>query len=132
MFCRRWLLMAISVPLLWMPVGAQDKTVAEAVRMELGDSLSLQTTLGSVRLTAWGRPLVEIHAQIEQPKGMDADVARFLVDATTIDIDGDDSRAIRIKTNHEGLPRRHSFRTALSAVQYEILAPSGRESTSSG
>ena len=117
-------------------LSAQERTFEETVPFEAGGSLSLDTTSGSVRLTSWDRPTVEIQARIEpSPRntwvGVDADDARRAVNATTIEVERRD-RSVRIRTDFPGGPlqrlfdgwRRRVFKLRIyPRVHYEIRAP---------
>ena len=87
-------------------------------------SLSLETTRGSVRLTSWDRPTVEIRAWIESPRFVGGDYARRAVEGTTIDVTGD-GHAVSIRSDYSGVPRRGLFFWGRSVpqVHYEIRAP---------
>ena len=107
-------------------LGAQERTFEETVMLEPGGRLSLDTTTGSVRLTSWDRPMVEIRARIEPPRGrrVDADYARRAVEGTTIEVEGD-GRSVRIRTDYDGVPRQGVFGgwRNVPRVYYEIRAP---------
>ena len=96
--------------------SAQEQTFDETVNLEPGGMLSLESTRGTVRLTAWDRQLVEIHARIEPPAEFDDDHSRRAVEETTIDVEGNDqSVRIRSKYGDVGL--------GVPAVHFEIRAP---------
>jgi hypothetical protein len=105
-------------------LSAQDTTFEETVTLEPGGRLSLDTTRGSVRLTSWDQPTVEIRARIEPPSGVDDDYARAAVEGTTIEVEAS-GRAVRIRSNFDDVPRRGLFRgmRSLPRVHYEIRAP---------
>ena len=105
---------------------AQETTFEDTVTLEPGGRLSLDTTRGSVRLTSWDRPMVEIRARIEPPRGrgVDADYARRAVDGTTIEVEGC-GRSVRIRTDYDGVLRQGVFGgwRNVPRVHYEIRAP---------
>lgn len=105
----------------WVGVGAQDKTFEDSVELQPGSRLALEADRGSVRLTSWDQPRVDIRARIEPPRGVDSDYARSAVEGTTIEVRGS-RRSVRIRTNYRGVPRRvGGFR--MPRVHYEIRAP---------
>ena len=85
---RRMQPMAVLVLGLSMSVvaSAQERTIERTVALEPGGGLSLDTSRGSVRLTTWHEPGVEIRARIEAPRDIDTDHAREIVDATHIEV----------------------------------------------
>ena len=107
-------------------LSAQDRTFEDTVTVEPGGSLSLETKRGSVRLTSWDRPLVEIRARIEPRRGLgvDADYARRAVEGTTIEVEAG-GRSVRIRSNYDGVPRHRLFGGSrdVPRVHYEIRAP---------
>ncbi len=108
-------------------ISAQEKTFEDTVTLEPGGSLSLEATRGSVRLTSWDRPTVEIRTRIEPPPPstwVDADAARRAVDGTTIEVESR-GRSVRIRANYDGVPRRGPGRwwRIIPRVHYEIRAP---------
>jgi hypothetical protein len=104
--------------------GAQERTFEETVALESGGSLSLETSRGSVRVTSWDRPNVEIRARIEAPSEVDGDYALEIVEATRIDVHGG-GRAVDIRTDFSDVPRRGLVdrRRTLPRVHYDIRAP---------
>ena len=104
--------------------AAQDKTFEEVVPLEPGSLLTLETGRGTVRLTSWDEPTVDIHARIEPPPSADADDARRAVDATTVEVRGS-RRSMRIRSNYRRVSSPgssdESWRRPL--VHYEIRAP---------
>ena len=105
-------------------LGAQDRTFEDTLTLEPGGSLSLDTTRGSVRLTSWDRPTVEIRARIERPPRVDDAYARRAVEGPTIEVEGG-GRSVRIRSDYSGVPRRGLFggSRSLPRVHYEIRAP---------
>ncbi len=106
-------------------LSAQDRTFEDTVTLEPGGSLSLDTTRGSVQLTSWDRPTVEIRARIERPPRVDDDYARRAVAGTTIEVTGG-GRSVRIRSDYSGVPRRGGLfwrARSVPRVHYEIRAP---------
>lgn len=111
-----------------LPAAAQSRTFDQTVKLRPGGTLRLTATLGSVRLTAWDRDEVRIHARIEASERllMDADYAERAVDATKVDVSGEGDY-VRIRSNYDAVPSRQSSfwgrgRT-LPEIHYEISAP---------
>ena len=103
-------------------IEAQVKIVEETATLEHGGRLTLEVSRGSVQLTSWEQPRVEIRARIEPPRGVDASYAQRAVDGTTINVTGTD-RSVRIKADYRGVPRRWWFDRRRPQVHYEIRAP---------
>ena len=125
MLCRWPILAPVLVLSSAVALSAQDKTFEDTVMLEPGGSLSLDATRGSVRLTSWDRPTVEIRARIERPRRVDDDYARRAVAGTTIDVEGG-GRSVRIRTDYSGVPRRGGLfwgARSVPRVHYEIRAP---------
>ena len=106
------------------PAFAQSRTFDQTLKLSPGGSLSLTATKGSVRLTAWDRDEVQIHARIEA--GSDDEYGKEAVDATQVDVSGD-GRSVRIRSNYDTVPRHwtvwgNDSRTTPD-IHYEIRAP---------
>ena len=54
-------------------VSAQDKVFEAVASLEPLGRLALETGQGTVRLSSWDQPAVDIRARIEPPVGADAD-----------------------------------------------------------
>lgn len=103
--------------------GAQERTFERTLALEPGGTLALDTTRGSVHLTSWNEPQVEIRARIEPPGGITTtDYARRAVDAVEIDVTGGGD-AVRIRSNYDKVPSQVFFGRSLPRVHYEIKAP---------
>ena len=50
------------------PVAAQDRQFAETVDLAPGGTLRVDGNKGSMQITSWDRPQVEIRARIELPR----------------------------------------------------------------
>ena len=110
--------------------AAQDREFSRTVPLEPGGSLRVDGSKGSIRITGWDRPEVEIRARIEMPRREDADYARRVVDATRIDVSGQGG-SVTVATNYDDVPSKDG-RTGrdsgwgdrtVPAVHYEIRAP---------
>ena len=106
--------------------GAQVREFSRTMDLAAGGTLRVEGTKGSIRLTSWTEPRVEIRARIDRPKDVDEDYGRRAVDATRIDVTGD-SRSVSVASNYDDVPTRDgrdgwSNRT-VPAVHFEIRAP---------
>ena len=123
---RRMQPIAVLVLCLSMSVlaNAQERTIERTVALEPGGSLSLDTSRGSVRLTTWHEPSVEIRARIEAPRDTDVDHAREIVDATRIDVQAAPAR-VQVRTDLSNVRQRwnRGRRRTMPRVHYEIRLP---------
>lgn len=107
---------------------AQDREFSRTVALDAGGSLRVDGSKGSMRITGWDRPEVEIRARIEAPRGEDAEYARRVVEATRIDVTGQGASVV-VATSYEDVPakeggwRRGRGDRTVPAVHYEIHAP---------
>lgn len=123
---RRMQPIAVLVLGLSMPgfASAQERTIERTVALEPGGSLSLDTSRGSVRLTTWHEPGVEIRARIEAPRDLDIDHAREIVDATHIEVQVAPAQ-VQVRTDLSAVRQwwKHERRRAMPRVHYEIRLP---------
>ena len=123
---RRMQPMAVLVLGLSMSVvaSAQERTIERTVALEPGGSLSLDTSRGSVRLTTWHEPGVEVRARIEAPRDIDTDHAREIVDATHIEVQVAPAR-VQVRTDLSDVRQwwNRGRRRAMPRVHYEIRVP---------
>ena len=89
--------------------------------------LTLDTSRGSVELSSWDRPAVEVRARIAPPSQVDDACAREAVEAVVIDVRQRDG-AVDVRTDRSEAPRCGWLRVlgqqrALARVHYEIRAP---------
>ena len=106
---------------------AQERTFEETVALEPDGRLSLDTSRGSVALSSWDRPAVEVRARITAPSQVDDDCAREAIEAVVIDVRQRDG-AVDVRTDRSEAPRCGWLRVlgqqrALARVHYEIRAP---------
>lgn len=94
-------------------VSAQDKVFEAVASLEPLGRLALETGQGTVRLSSWDRPTVDIRARIEPPVGADADEGQRSVEGTIVEVRGS-RRSVRI---------RSVYGAVRSRVHYEIRAP---------
>jgi hypothetical protein len=120
-------LAALVVALAGAAVVAQERTFEETAALEPGGRLSLDTSRGSVALTSWDRPEVEIRARIVPPPQVDDACAREAIEAVSIDVHRRDG-AVDVRTDRSEAPRCGWLwglgqQRALARVHYEIRAP---------
>lgn len=105
---------------------AQSREFSRTVDLDSGGALRIVGTKGSMRITSWDEPRVEIRARIERPEGVDEDYAARVVEATTIEVTGD-RRSVRVATDYSRVPVRHGWGNwgdrTVPPVHYEIRAP---------
>ncbi len=108
------------------PLAAQSKVFDQTVNLPSGGLLKLDASRGSVRLTAWDRDQVEIHARIEADSTWDSGYARRAVDATTVDVSTTFKNEVAIRGNYTNVPGDYwlfgEYRRTPS-IHYEIRAP---------
>jgi hypothetical protein len=106
---------------------AQSSEFARTADLDPGASLRVVGSKGSMHITSWDRPQVQINARITRPEDVDDDYARRAVEATRIDVTGD-LHSLTIVSNYEQVPVRdrwghgHDDRR-VPPVHYEIRAP---------
>ena len=119
---RYWTLVTVLALLSGVALGAQERTVEETVTLEPGGRLSIKNSRGSVQLTSWDQPRVEVRARIEAPPDVDEEYGQRAIDGTTINVSGTD-RSVRIRADYEDVPGRWWFDRRHARVHYEIRAP---------
>ena len=123
---RRMQPIAALVLGLAMPVvtSAQERTIERTVALEPGGGLSLDTSRGSVRLTTWHEPCVEVRARIEAPRDIDIDHAREIVDATRIEVQVAPAR-VQVRTDLSDVRQwwNRGRRRVMPRIHYEIRLP---------
>ncbi len=105
---------------------AQSREFSRTVNLDPGGALRIVGTKGSMQITSWDQPQVEIRARIERPERVDADYAARVVEATSIEVTGD-SGSMAVVTNYDNVPSRRGWgrwddRT-VPPVHYVIRAP---------
>ena len=110
--CRIWFGLALVLAGC-VTVSAQDKVFETIVSLEPLGRLALETGEGTVRLSSWDRPTVDIRARVEPLVGSDADEGRRSVEGTIVEVRGS-RRSVRI---------RSVYGAVRSRVHYEIRAP---------
>lgn len=123
---RRCALLASLGLLLAVPAAGQSREFHRTLDLEPGGSLRLEGSKGSMRITSWDQPQVEIKARIDRPEDVDADYASRAVEATRIDVSGD-RRSVTISSNYDDVPLRKGWgrwgERTVPPVHYEIRAP---------
>lgn len=108
------------------PVAAQDRQFAETVDLEPGGTLRVDGNKGSMQITAWDRPQVEIRARIELPDHESAEYAQQVVDATEIEVAASGG-SVTVRSNYDHVPTRTGIGNrgdkTVPPVHYEIRAP---------
>lgn len=90
------------------PAAAQSREFAQTVDLDPGGALRISGNKGSMQVTSWDQPRVEIRARIERPGDVDADYAARAVEATRIDVVGD-GRSLTVRSNYDAVPTRHDW-----------------------
>jgi len=104
------------------PLAAQSRNIDQTVPLKPGGLLRLEATKGSVRLTSWDRPDVQIRARIEADPKAPPDYRQRSVDATSVDITSA-ANVVSIRSNYDLLPLDSNEWQPAPFIHYEILAP---------
>lgn len=111
--------------------NAQDsRDFSKTVPLKANGEVIIDTYKGSIKVSTWDKPQVEILATIEADDAFDSDDAEEKVRDTEVRVDATESR-VRIKTDYDNIhERRHSFwswfdddRGSLPLVHYTIHMP---------
>jgi hypothetical protein len=123
---RRTLAVAIAVFTVASPLAAQSREFSRTVNLEPGGRLRVVGSKGSIRITSWDQPRVEVKARIERPEDVDDDYAARAIEAARIEISGD-SRSVAVVSDYEQVPVLRSGRNwndrRVPPIHYEIRAP---------
>lgn len=117
---------ALGVLALSAAAGAQSREFTRTVDLESGGRLRIVGTKGSMRVTPWEQPQVEVRARIERPDDVDPEYASQAVEATRIEVSGD-RRSVSVVSDYSNVPalsgngRRGERREP--AIHYDIRAP---------
>ena len=118
--------MVLSLLLLSAPASAQSREFSRTVELDPAAALRVVGGKGSIRITSWDQPQVEIRARIERPDQVSDDYASRAIGATNIEVTGD-RRSLSVVSNYSNVPelrlrgRSHGRRDP--PVHYEIRAP---------
>jgi hypothetical protein len=107
--------------------SAQVREFTRTVELDAGGSLRVVGSKGSMKITAWDSPRVEIRARIERPEDVDDDYAARAVEATRIEVTGD-RQSTTVATDYDSVPKQSEWAGGWSSrsvppVHYEIRAP---------
>lgn len=106
--------------------AAQTREFSRTVDLDAGGALRIEGTKGSMRLVSWDQPKVEIRARIERPEDVEDDYAARAVEATSINVTGD-QKAVSVVSDYSQVPSRtrrgHGEDRTVPPVHYEIRAP---------
>jgi hypothetical protein len=122
--CR---LAVLSFVLVATPAAAQSKSFERTVPLTPGGVLALDAMKGSVKLSSWDRPEVEIRARVEADRpswGSDQE-RRAAVEATTVDVEAT-STGVRVRSNYAAVAGSRGWfgeSVGLPKIHYEIRAP---------
>jgi hypothetical protein len=113
--------LVLFVPLLLSAAVTEDvKEVRQTAELSADGRVSIDTYKGSIRVSSWGNPQVEIYARIEPEESLFSSGMES-VEATEIRIDASSS-SVRIKSDY-GKVKRGWSGSSLPFVHYEIKMP---------
>ena len=110
---------------------AQDsREISKTVPLKTDGDVVIDTYKGSIDITTWDKPQVEIHARIEADDEFNTKYSAEKVRDTEVRIDASDGR-VKIKTDYDGVHERHDgfwswFEDesgSLPLVHYTIIMP---------
>jgi len=106
--------------------AAQTREFSRTVDLDAGGALRVVGSRGSMRITSWDQPKVEIRARIVRPEDVEDDYATRAVDATRIEVTGD-RKAVSVSSDYSQVPTRKGWgdgdHQRVPAVHYEVRAP---------
>jgi hypothetical protein len=104
--------------------AAQERREARTVALDAGGILRLDAPKGSVTITGWDRPAVDITARIVAPANLDAGYGARALAATAIDVVGEGGE-VSVRSNYDAVPARGAVWAdrVVPAVHYVIRAP---------
>jgi hypothetical protein len=108
------------------PLAAQDREFSRTIDLPASGRLLVEGSKGSMQISSWDRPQVEIRARIELPPDEAASYAQQAVDATEIEVTTG-SGSVFVRTNYDRVPTREGARGSgdrrVPEVHYVIRAP---------
>jgi hypothetical protein len=117
---------ALGLVLLSTGVNAQSREFSRTVDLDPGGRLRIVGTKGSMRITSWAQPQVEVRARIERPDDVDDDYAARAVEATQIEVTGD-RNSVSVVSDYSNVPTLNGFGRWSDRreppIHYEIRAP---------
>jgi hypothetical protein len=107
-------------------VGAQDRQFTRTVDLQPSGTLRVEVDKGSISISSWDQPQVEIRARIDRPEEVGEDYAARAVEATVIEVTGD-RYSVAVVSDYTNVPV-HSGRNRWGnrtepPVHYDIRAP---------
>jgi hypothetical protein len=117
---------ALTFAVLSGALHAQSKEFSHSAELQPGGALRVVGSKGSIRITSWDQPRVEIRARIERPDNVDDDYAARAIEATRIEVSGD-RNSLSIVSDYNAVPALREERRWRDRrdppVHYEIRAP---------
>ena len=108
------------------PIAAQDRQFTRTVDLAPSGSLHVEGDKGSITISSWDQPQVEIRARIELPDDVPPDYAQAVVDATEVEVTAS-SGSVSVRSNYENVPERTGIGRwgdkTVPAVHYDVRAP---------
>lgn len=108
------------------PAAAQDRQFTRTVDLQPTGTLRVEGDKGSIRISSWNQPQVEICARIELPDDASAEYAQQVVEATEIEVTASNG-SVSVRSNYDNVPTRTGIGRwgdkTVPAVHYEIRAP---------
>ena len=106
--------------------SAQDREFSRTVELPQSGTLRVEGNKGSMHISSWDRPQVEIRARIELPDEVPAEYAQQVVDATEIDVTATNG-SVSVRSNYDNVPARTGSGRwgdkTVPEVHYQIRAP---------
>lgn len=114
----------LAVMLLPLLASAQTKTFNRTVALSPGGNLRVNTDIGTLRLTAWERPEVEISARIiaRSEENARAEAVQRGFESASIEVTGGGS-AVTIKANYGNENDYGVWNIVRPRIEWEIRAP---------
>jgi hypothetical protein len=105
---------------------AQDRQFERTVDLQPTGTLRIEGSKGSMRISSWDQPQVEIRARIELPEDVSAEYGQQVVEATEIEVIPS-SGSVTVRSNYDNVPARTGIGRwgdkTVPAVHYEVRAP---------
>jgi hypothetical protein len=106
-------------------MAQEGREFRKTVELSPGSALRFNTDKGSVRLTAWDEPRVEVQARIVPGEGTSDEYGRRTVEAARIEVTGD-AGTLTIRSDFSDVPtEQKAYGTSrnIPNIHYEIRAP---------
>lgn len=124
-FLRIFALWTAVILLAPVTLAQLEKEFAETVDLSFGGTLTVDTYKGSIHLSSWDRPEVQVYARITPPEGESVDYQQQAVNAARVEVRSNGNQVI-IRSNYDDVPSRGGWfnnSRNLPFVHYEIVAP---------